>query len=273
MKIMLMTDLEGVAGVLNAEDWIFAGGRYHSKGIRLLTEEVNAAVDGLLEGGATDVIVADAHGGGAIDPELLDERAQLQRGRTDPIWPGILDSSFDGLGFVGQHARAGTPYSHLTHTQTFKSAGLEINGISIGEYGQLALCAMELGVPTILACGEKALTQEAAALTPGVVAVAVKRGLLPDGLDELSAEDYAAAKLSAIHLSPGRARALIRQAALEAITKLKSDPPPFRYPELSPPYVRVARIRRDEGGRPHTARDEHPSSIIALMNLPATLVD
>lgn len=167
MKIMIMTDMEGVAGVLNFEDRVFPTGRFFRDGQRLLTTEVNAAVDGFFAGGADEVLVVDGHGCGGILPDLLDERAFLMRGPPQPVWPWGLDRSFAGLAFVGQHAKAGTPFSHMTHTQNFEYADLAINGISIGEYGQLALCAMELGVPTILACGEKALTDEAASLTPG----------------------------------------------------------------------------------------------------------
>ena len=121
------------------------------------------------------------------------------RGRSEQVWPWGLDTSFDGLAFVGQHAKAGTPFSHITHTQAFTYIDLRVNDISIGEYGQLALCASELHVPTILACGERALALEAESLTPGVVTVSVKRGLLPDGLDDVDADAYGRAKLSAEH--------------------------------------------------------------------------
>lgn len=273
MKIMLMTDLEGVAGVLNNHDWTSPEGRFNLKGMTLLTEEVNAAVDGLFAGGADEIVVIDGHGSGAIDPEILDERAQLSRGRCEHVWPWGLDNSFHALGFIGQHAKAGTPYSHITHTQNMRYIDLSINGVSIGEYGQLALCAMQLGIPTILACGEQALASEAEALTPGVITVAVKRGLLPDGLDHLSAEDYRKAKLSAIHVSPKRSRAMIRESALKAIEKFKSDPKSFGYPELTAPYVRIARFRAFEDKLPYRAQDEHPNSIIALMNMPFTPVE
>ena len=270
MKILIMTDMEGCAGVLNGEDWIFRDGRYHEKGKRLLTEEVNAAVAGLVAGGADEVVVVDGHGPGGIDPELLCEDAQLLRGCPDPAWPWTLDATFDGLGFVGQHAKAGTPHSHLTHTQGFVYVDLAINGVSIGEYGQLALCAMELGVPTILACGEQALVEEAEALTPGVVTAAVKRGILPDGLEHLDTAAYRKAKLSAIHVSPKRARQLVREAARKAAEKLKADPSSFSYQELTPPYVRTASFRRDGDKPPSTAREEHPDGIATLMNMPFT---
>ena len=272
MKLMIMTDLEGVAGILNFEDWCTPGAMYYDKAKRLLTLEVNAAVDGFCEGGAEEILVVDGHGHGAMDPELLDERAQVMRGHADPIWPWSLDGSYQGLAYVGQHAKAGTPYSHLTHTGSFASVDYAINGISIGEYGQLVLCAMELGVPTIFAAGEQAFAKEAEALTPGVVTVGVKRGLLPDGLDDLDAEAYGRAKLSAVNLAPARSRALIREGALEAIEKLKTNRAAFRYPEMMPPYVRTARYRKRGDTPGFSTRDEHPDSIIGLMNMTPTKV-
>ena len=60
-----MTDLEGVAGVLNFENWCSdGGGRHYEKAQRLLTEEVNAAADGFFEGGAEEILVVDGHGYG-----------------------------------------------------------------------------------------------------------------------------------------------------------------------------------------------------------------
>jgi D-amino peptidase len=268
MKILVMTDMEGVAGILNRDDWVLPGGCYYEKGKRLLTEEVNAAVDGLIAGGAGEILVVDGHGPGGIDPEILHESVNLRRGRSDKTWPWSLDASFDGVAFVGQHAKAGTPYSQLTHTQSMRYVDLSVNGISIGEYGQIALCAMELGVPTILACGEKALAEEAEALTPGVVTVAVKRGLLPDGLDHLDMEAYAKAKLSAVHVSPKRARKMIREGALRATEKLRASPESFTYPEITPPYVRTIRFRKAGDVPAYETRDEHPESIIGLMNMP-----
>ena len=101
MKILLVTDLEGVAGVLNFEDWCTPAGRYYEDAKRLLTGEVNAVVDGFFAGGASLVRVVDGHGHGGINPELLDERAELLRGAPTPnAWPFTLDEGFDGMAWV-----------------------------------------------------------------------------------------------------------------------------------------------------------------------------
>ena len=116
MKIMIMTDMEGVAGVQNAEQWLTPECRYYETGRKLLTLEVNAAIEGFLAGGATEIVVADGHGAGAINIELLDSRAQLERGWATG-WPGpsLLSGNFDAVAWVGQHAKAGTPHAHLAH--------------------------------------------------------------------------------------------------------------------------------------------------------------
>jgi D-amino peptidase len=272
MKIMIMTDMEGVAGVLNHDDWVLRNGQFYEQGVRLLTLEVNAAVDGFFAGGASEVRVVDGHGQGGIDPELLDDRATLMRGVTQPVWPWAMDKTFAGLAHVGQHAKAGTPYSHITHTGWFDYIDLSVNGLSIGEYGQMALCAMELGVPCILACGEDAFATEAEALTPGVVTVGVKRGLVQDGLEHLDTDEYRKAKLGAIHVSPIEARRRIRTAAETSILRLRKSPESFSFPAIKPPYVQISRIRRNGASPAHVERTEHPDSIIGLFNAPAQIV-
>ena len=266
MKIILMTDMEGVAGVLNHDDWVLPGGRFYDQGRRLLTAETNAAVAGLCAGGATEVVVVDGHGAGGIDPEMLDARAMLLRGWGANPYPFGLDATFDGMACVGQHAKAGTPFSHITHTGWFDVVDVAINGVSVGEYGEWALCGMELGVPFILACGEEAFAREAEALTPGVVTAAVKRGTMPDGLDQMDENEYRKAKLGALHLAPVAARRLIRAAAAKAARRLKTRPGSFHHTGLKPPYRCITRFRR-EGNKPaRTVERRHPSSIIGLLN-------
>jgi len=62
MKIYLMTDMEGAAGVVNADDYLAPGARYYEVARELVTGEVNAAIEGALEAGATEFLVLDGHG-------------------------------------------------------------------------------------------------------------------------------------------------------------------------------------------------------------------
>ena len=268
---MLMTDIEGVAGVLNFKEWCSPGARYYDKAKRLLTEEVNACVEGFFAAGATEVRVVDGHGPGGIDPELLDERATLQRGAASPVWPFTLDDTFDGYACVGQHAKARTPWSHITHTGNFSTYEMSVNGISIGEFGEMAFAAAELGVPVIFAAGEDAFAREAEELAQGVITVGVKKGCnSEEGLDDVSAEVYSQSKLSAIHLSPIKARALLREGAQKAMEKLCREPDSFIMPKLEAPYEIKTVLRKIEAtpDAPRVIYRRHAESFIGALNAP-----
>jgi len=267
-KIYIMTDMEGVAGVRDAEQWCGPDGRYYDVGRKLLTLEINAAIQGFFAGDAAEVVVSDGHGAGAVDIELLDPRAQLERGWPSG-WPGpsLVTGSFDAVAWVGQHAKAGTQYAHLAHTQGWNYVDLSVNGVSIGEFGQLALCASELGVRSIFASGDRAFSEEAQALVPGIETVWVKRGTTPGRGDELTAPPYGRRNTAAIQLQPEKARALVRAGAERAIRRAQTEQ--FGLIPLKPPFERVGRFRPEKAGQPLLlAKESHPSSVIALMNLP-----
>lgn len=267
-KIYIMTDLEGVAGVRDFEQWCVPEGRYYDVGRQLLTREVNAAIKGFAAEGVREFVVADGHGRGAVDIEILDFHAQLERG-WPAGWPGpsLAAGGFDAVAWVGQHAKAGSEYAHLAHTQGLNYVDLAINGVSIGEFGQLAMCASELGVRAVFASGDKAFSEEARALVPGIETVWVKRGTTPGRGDELLAEQYGKRNTAAIHIQPERARLLIELGARRAIRRALAED--FGLIPLKPPFERVARFRPDKAGEPFLiSRETHASSVIQLMNMP-----
>jgi len=272
-KIFIMTDMEGVAGILDHDNWCQPPergypGRYYDLGRELLTREVNAAIEGFCRAGAEEILVVDGHGAGGIHPLLLDRRAQLLRGWSAG-WPSALDKSFDAVAWVGQHAKAGSVGAHLAHTQWFGYLDQSINGISIGEFGELALCAAELGVPAIFGSGDEAFCKEAQALVPGIITVAVKKGTQTKPGDELDTKAYMRHNLGAIHLHPEVARAAIRDRAEAALARLRESPESFQMPKLAPPYERVTVFRPNEPGQPRQIdRALHPSSIIGVLNMP-----
>ena len=268
MRIYLWADLEGVAGVRDWQEWAAPGQVHFAEARELVTLEVNAAIEGLCAGGATEILVAEAHGPGCIDIRLLDSRADLLRGWGAERWPRCLDASFDALAFVGQHAKAGTAYGHLAHTLSTEFIDISIDGISVGEFGALVLCAAELDVPTIFAAGDEALTKEARELVPDIETVAVKRGLQPGTGEHLTREEYARHNSSAIHTHPVRARPLIRDGAQRAAERRQRRTPGVVAP-LQPPFERVVKLRGSKDRpQPSTVRATHPSSIIALLNVP-----
>ena len=205
MRFYMMTDLEGVAGVTHWEDRedesIFNALR-RQRLSRLLTGEVNAAVDGLIAGGFDDVIVNDGHGAGStMNYEQVDPRAVYMHGLDRPFWLPFLDESCDATGAVGAHARASTPNANLAHTMSGAIRRWSFNGIEVGETGLQALIAGYFGVPFVFAAGDVHLCREMEELVPGCVTVAVKQGT---------------SLLSAVSLAPERARELVREGAERA---------------------------------------------------------
>jgi D-amino peptidase len=265
MRIFIMTDMEGVAGVANHDDWVLPSSRNYEQGRRIFTLEINAAVQGFYAAGATEILVADAHGAGGINQELLDERVTYQRGFVGP-YPFGLEKGFDAVAWVGQHAKSGTPYAHIAHTGWFNVLDYRINGVSVGELGQMAACASSLGVCCIFAAGDQAMTREAADLLPGIETVAVKRGLTPGSGDEYDTQGYRNRNLAAAHLHPVKARELIRAAAERALSRLKSTPGAFGSFTPRPPYRREVSYRPDGATPAHRVFAEHPSDVMALLN-------
>jgi len=226
MKVYLMTDLEGVAGVFSWENRDDVSHFNAARRLRLgrwLAEEVNAAVDGFIAGGATDVIVNDGHGAGAtIDLDVADPRARYLHGRNRPFWLPYLDASCDATGIVGAHAKAGTRSGNLYHTMSEGIRDWSFNGISVGEMGLQALIAGYYGVPFVFATGDAWACREIEELIPGCVTVPVKWGT---------------SRFSALTLAPQEARERIRAGAERAmevigqVEPLTLDSPVLMYDE------------------------------------------
>ena len=248
MKVYIMTDIEGVAGVLNAEDWIYRDSRYLERGRALLAGEVNAAIRGLFDAGADEVVVVDGHGSGGINHELLDKRAEYSRG-----WHGIgifgLDEGYDAILWVGQHAKAGSMRSHLAHTGGFGELEWRLNGTSIGEYGAIVYTAGFYGIPVIFASGERAFCDEVKELTPWAHTVEVKRGVTRDNGANCSAEEYENHNLGAVHLHPEVVRERIYEGAKKAMSEFIENPEKFKALCPEPPFT-CERWHRRKNGNP-----------------------
>jgi D-amino peptidase len=209
VRIVVFADMEGVAGICRWEQ-VQAGGALYQEGRRLYTEEVNAAVRGAFDGGATEVVVLDCHGAGgeasfnSLVPDRLDDRCEfvVQNAWTEHTEP--LEHGCDAALLIGMHAMAGSPRGVLSHTVSSTSwHELRFNGTPVGEVGiDAALCGT-FDCPVALVTGDDVVCEEAAALLGDTLhTAAVKRGL---------------GRFSARHLPPARARAMIEAAATQAV--------------------------------------------------------
>jgi D-amino peptidase len=151
----------------------------YQKARRLLTQEVNAAVEGALAGGATEIVVDDAHYTGFnFIFEELHPGARYIMGSPRPQWPPALDESFDATFFIGCHAMAGTEGAVRDHTMSTTGwHHMWINGRRLGEIGLWAAVAGHYGVPCLLVSGCDKACAEAAELVPGIGTVVSKQGI------------------------------------------------------------------------------------------------
>ena len=63
MKIYISADMEGVVGVVTA-DQLGPQGFEYERFRNFMTQEVNAAIEAAFEAGATEIVVSDSHGNG-----------------------------------------------------------------------------------------------------------------------------------------------------------------------------------------------------------------
>ncbi|GAB3823864.1 M55 family metallopeptidase [Kribbella italica] len=214
MKVYISADMEGITGLVDAED-VQPPGRDYERGRGLMTEDVNAAVRGAYAAGASYVLVNDAHGPMRnLLPDLLDPRALLIKGRPKPM--GMIEGltvDFDAVVCVGFHARAGT-LGVLSHS----FMGHEIEDIWLddkltGEIGLLHAAASTYGVPVAALTGDNTACTEATAWDSQIHTYPVKQ-----------AKDRFAAQLVPV----AESRSGIEQTVQRALTTLPTRPDPAR---------------------------------------------
>jgi D-amino peptidase len=176
-----------------------------------MTQEVNAAIEGAFEGGATHVLVNDSHGQMAnLLPNDLDQRAELILGRPKPMnMAEGLDSSFDAVFFVGYHSGAGH-YGVLSHTVTGAFQSIRLNGFEAAEATLYGAYVGYLGVKVALLTGDDQMGKQCASHFAGAELVMVKMAL---------------GHRAAHAVSPAVARERIKAGAKRALTGLSKIKP------------------------------------------------
>ena len=178
-KIYICTDLEGASGV-----YAFTQTRELDTPLAVQAREyfmgdLAAVVRGLRDAGASEILVLDGHGNGAILPHLMPPGAKYVIGRPRPGPLAGIDNTFDGFVMFAFHAMMGTPDGVLCHTQSSRTENRYwYNGVESGELAQDAAIAGHYGIPAIMVTGDEATCREARRFFgPECVTVAVKKGL------------------------------------------------------------------------------------------------
>lgn len=160
-KIFISVDMEGIGGI-GTSAMVSSSGKDYDTGRKLMTAEVNAVVAAIFEAGNAEVVVNDSHGDMQnLLHTQLDPRVQYIQSNIKPLGMSQgLDASFTGMMFIGYHAMAGAENGFLAHTGASVVKGLWLNGTEVGEGGLNAFYAGSLGVPVILASGDKTFSEE-----------------------------------------------------------------------------------------------------------------
>jgi D-amino peptidase len=249
LRVFISVDMEGLAGVFTGAEVSPSGPDYaHFRAI--MAGETNAAIEGAVRAGATDIVVRDSHGAKLnLLPGDVDPRARLLRGQsTGPknMMEGI-DASFDAVVFIGYHAKAGTPGAILAHTSTGNVIDVSINGISMPEGGYNALVAGLYDVPVVFVAGDRAAVEQIRGLLGPIGGVAVK-DVVADAV---------------LGLSPATARDAIRDGVERAIR----DRAAFRPYTLPAPYTMVLRVRQERPPYPGARRTAEGEFTFTSTNL------
>ena len=217
MKILIMTDMEGVSGIV-AWSQVTGGAAMYEEGRRLYTEEINAAVRGAKRAGADEIVVVDCHGAGgdwsfnSLIPDLLDVNCEWVAHHPWSRYTELLEQGADACLLVGMHARNNTADGVLCHTiSTVKWHNLYFNTDLVGEVGVNAALCGHYGCPVLLVTGDHAVCRESRDLLgDGLTTVAVKHGL---------------SRYSARQIPPVRARQMIEDGAYNALCDLSAVAP------------------------------------------------
>ena len=212
VKVFISADMEGVAGVVTA-DQLDPEGFEYERFRGFMTAEVLAAIQGARDAGATTIVVADAHGNGeSLLLELLPNDVTVVRSWPRPygMMEGI-DSTFGAAIFIGYHAATTSMTGVRAHTLSSATlASVALNDVAMPEAGISAAVAGHFGVPVVAISGDDAAIAEAQALLGKIEGAVVKRAI---GFH------------SAATMTPAAAQALIRAKVKAGIERRREIRP------------------------------------------------
>jgi D-amino peptidase len=236
MRLLIAADMEGISGVVSWDHVNIEHPEYQ-RFRHIMTQDVNAAIRGALEGGAAEIVVSDGHWNGTnLLIEELDPHAHLNSGSPSPLsMVQGVDAGVDAAFFIGYHARMGTANAILDHTwSSARVANLWLNGRLSGETGLNGAVCGAFGVPVLLVSGDQAVCAEAAEWIEGITPVQVK---------------HAAGRQTGECLPLSVAQGLIQAGAAAAVRAFLSGAGPAPLKVTTPVTVAVEFIYSDMAER------------------------
>jgi len=213
MKVYIETDIEGIAGYISFEDretQTIENFYHRQRMYRLLTGEVNAAIQGAKEAGADVIYVNDSHGSGYnIIFEELEDGCEIIHGRGShfPEWLTDLKGA-DVMVLIGMHAMGGELDGVCPHTRWIVRTKEGI--IYLSEASMAMSLAGDLGIPAVFISGDQIVTAEVKEKNPDIITGIVKysygpnccRSVLPSKAKEIIKEGVKKGINNRQHIKP-----------------------------------------------------------------------
>ena len=176
MRVLILTDMEGIAGVDSISD-LEEGTAAYERSCQLLCHSINLATKACFACGAETVYYLDGHGSGHnADPNCVDPHAV--RCSVDEWQELIRSGAIDCQIHLGSHARAGTDGGFLDHTiSSRKNFSIRHNGQEMSELALQAVFCAKYSVPIVADIGDLASCRQAKEYIPNLFTGAVKQAL------------------------------------------------------------------------------------------------
>ncbi len=201
--------MEGITGVVQPAQ-LGPDGFEYGRSREWMTAEVNAAIAGIREAGAAEIVVCDSHGNGqSVLIDKLPDDVRIVRGFPRPLemMQGI-DDTFAAAVFIGYHGSEWTAGAVRGHTiSSARLLGVKLNGAEVSEGVYNAALAGQFGVPVAFVSGDRLAVAQLQQAVPTAEGVVVKE---PYGYH------------SAMTVTPARGQAMIREGLARAMAKLGS---------------------------------------------------
>jgi len=212
LKVYISIDMEGIGGVVTSEQLGPTGFEYQ-RARQFMTDELNAAIQGARDAGATEIVISDSHGNGQnVLIDQLPQDVTIIRSWPRPLMmmQGI-DSTFAAALLIGYHAGTANPQGVRAHTMSSATlTGIALNGEQQPEGGISAAIAGHFGVPIVMISGDDIAVAEVQKIVGPVEGAVVKRAI---------------SFHSAATLTPKAAQEIIRRAAKTGVERRGSFNP------------------------------------------------
>lgn len=181
MRVFISADIEGTTGMVSWKTCGASDGAHpdFAYARRMMTHDVNAAIRGARQAGASRIVIKDSHGNSRnLFIDDLDEGAELISGtgaHPDGMMTGVGEG-FDCAMLIGYHGMAGASEGVMEHTITGGVHRFLLCGEPAGEISLSAMAASDYGVPIVTASSDDAGCREASSILPGVYTAVVKFG-------------------------------------------------------------------------------------------------